>query len=255
VQTRRSARPAPTPKLPVSRRLEDVRQLKGFLSLRSFWAKLSENWRAEDGAVSYEAVRNYHYDREPPAAYLARVAEVFGFSLRWLITGNGPKTEPKGRIDSTDTGETRLVALKETVLRELGIPKRQLSEDIPYWVRSLETVWLEFAFTQMLRVDESATAYAQHGADTHFVGVMKSVAKAIAAPIEALGEIQTEEINEQTLGDYILSAVPSLHMLARERMRQWRFSPRANATHGGEKKRTIKQGIKPKHKPTKRRKS
>jgi hypothetical protein len=58
-------------------------------SLRSFWQRLREGW---DDGVSYEAVRGYHYDREPPAAYLARVAQVFGVRLEWLITGTGPQT-------------------------------------------------------------------------------------------------------------------------------------------------------------------
>jgi hypothetical protein len=86
---RRPARPAPPPKTETAKRLEHVRTQNGLPSLRSFWQRLQDGW--EDGA-SYEAVRGYHWNREPPAAYLARVAQVFGVRLEWLITGTGPQT-------------------------------------------------------------------------------------------------------------------------------------------------------------------
>lgn len=34
----------------------------------------------------------YHWKREPPPSYLARVAEVFGVRIEWLVTGEGRVT-------------------------------------------------------------------------------------------------------------------------------------------------------------------
>lgn len=80
--------PKASPKRPIPSRLEDVRALFGIPSLKAFWAQLCEGWQEKE-AVSYEAVRNYHYNRDAPASYLARVSEVFGVSLKWLVTGEG----------------------------------------------------------------------------------------------------------------------------------------------------------------------
>ena len=87
---RRPSRPAPAPKTAMGRRLEEVRAHTGYPSLRSFWARLDEGWEEEDGRVSYEAARNYHYDRAPPVSYLVRVSDVFNVSLEWLATEKGP---------------------------------------------------------------------------------------------------------------------------------------------------------------------
>ena len=91
---KKPARPAPPAEMPSAKRLEDVRAWAGVPSLRGFWQQLAENWM--EGRVSYEAVRNYHYDREAPAAYLARVAKVFNVSLVWLITGDDHMTAAHG---------------------------------------------------------------------------------------------------------------------------------------------------------------
>ena len=84
-QNRGRAYPNPPPKPGISERLERVRAHMGYQSKRAFWQRLCEGW---DEAVSYEAVRNYHYDREPPPSYLARVVRVFPeVRLEWLVTG------------------------------------------------------------------------------------------------------------------------------------------------------------------------
>ena len=43
----------------------------------------------EEGRVSYEAARNYHFDRDPPVSYLIRVSKIFNVSLEWLATEVG----------------------------------------------------------------------------------------------------------------------------------------------------------------------
>ncbi len=85
-EQRGRAYPSPPPEHPISERLERVRARFRYGSKRAFWQKVRDGW---DKKVSYEAVRTYHHDREPPPSYLARVGEVFGVRLEWLITGKG----------------------------------------------------------------------------------------------------------------------------------------------------------------------
>lgn len=83
--------PNPDAKHPISARLEKVRAHFDVESKRAFHRRLSDGW---GDSVSYEAVRNYHYDREPPPSYLARVAEVFpDIRIEWLVAGKGEMTE------------------------------------------------------------------------------------------------------------------------------------------------------------------
>lgn len=83
------------PILESSKRLEEVRNRLGYTTLRDFWRVLTA-----DGAcqVSYEAVRNYHLNREAPAQYLAQVARVFGARLEWLVTGEGERFRAESEI-------------------------------------------------------------------------------------------------------------------------------------------------------------
>jgi hypothetical protein len=88
---RKPARPAPAPTIATAERLERVRTHTGIPSQRAFWQRVAEGW---DDAPSYEAVRTYHFNREAPAAYLARVAYVFPeIRLEWLVTGEGEMTD------------------------------------------------------------------------------------------------------------------------------------------------------------------
>lgn len=97
---RKPARPAPAPTTGTAKRLEYVRtEVARLPSLRSFWARLLEGW---EGAASYEAVRSYHFNREPPASYLARVAEVFDMRLEWLVTGQGSPQQTTAAPERAD---------------------------------------------------------------------------------------------------------------------------------------------------------
>ena len=80
-----------SPRVPLEKskpaeRLEYVRRNAGVETLKDFWEEISKILD-----VSYEAARNYHTHREPPAQYYAAVAERFGVRLEWLIRGGlGP---------------------------------------------------------------------------------------------------------------------------------------------------------------------
>src|SRR5687768_13368277 len=100
---RKTAYPNPVPERPMAKRLEKVRTRFGVRSRREFWLQLGEKdpeldvvrWKTKDGeeSVSYPSVKYYHFDRDAPAAYLARVAAVFGVRLEWLISGTDEMTE------------------------------------------------------------------------------------------------------------------------------------------------------------------
>ncbi len=108
----------------LSARLEQVREEKGFSTLKDFWRQLIEGDQYE---VSYEAVRNYHFNRQPPVAYLARVADVFGYRLEWLIKGEEPRTveEQKRELEAKvidlarDLSEEPLAEYVEEYLEKL----------------------------------------------------------------------------------------------------------------------------------------
>jgi hypothetical protein len=91
VAKKRQGRPVGTPQPGIPARLEQIRNKHGVKSLSDFHERLMERRGEKDTFdVSYSAVRNYHADRDPPLAYLRRVAEVFGEDLGWLVTGRVP---------------------------------------------------------------------------------------------------------------------------------------------------------------------
>lgn len=98
---RKPAKAAPAPIIPTARRLEQIREASDFQSLRAFWGHVLDGWRDEYDhpvALSYEAVRTYHYDKPAPASYLARVAALFGYRLDWLVTGEGARTQAEASV-------------------------------------------------------------------------------------------------------------------------------------------------------------
>ncbi len=99
VAKKRRGQPAPAPKRPISRRLEQVRAAKRVETLLDFHERLTEDSGLE---VSYSGVRNYHYDRDPPISYLERVAEVFKVRLAWLVTGERYMTDLEDFMQEED---------------------------------------------------------------------------------------------------------------------------------------------------------
>lgn len=93
------SQPNPGPQNVFAERLEHIRKIHGLRTLSDFHRELLEPRRENDDyEVSYAAVRNYHCDREPPASYLLRVADVFSIRLPWLLKGEGKPTEVEERL-------------------------------------------------------------------------------------------------------------------------------------------------------------
>jgi hypothetical protein len=90
VAKKRRGQPAPAPRTPVARRLEHIRDTSGVETLLDFHERITKGGKFK---VSYSAVRNYHFDRDPPLDYLERVADEFGVRLAWLTAGDGRMRE------------------------------------------------------------------------------------------------------------------------------------------------------------------
>lgn len=67
-------------------RVELAREEAGH-DLKRFWSQLVDR---ADLELGYETARRYHRDREPSLDYLVAIAEVFGYRLEWLATGQEP---------------------------------------------------------------------------------------------------------------------------------------------------------------------
>jgi hypothetical protein len=175
----------------MAQRLEDVREHFRIPSIRAFHARLVEGW-ASDDAVSYEAVRNYHYDRDAPAAYLARVAKVFpGVRLEYLVTGDGEMTEEEEQAQSEVARVAAAVAPLEQLKYVVGAVHDALG--VPRWTSRLHEVpaWgpLVLQTAQRLcaaRASSNLRATGEMG-DYELPEATADVASAISAPLQALG--------------------------------------------------------------------
>jgi hypothetical protein len=205
---RRPTRPIPPPKTEIARRLEHVRLLSGLPSLRSFWARLAKEWPDADGAVSYEAARNYHYDREPSVAYIARVAVVFGFRLEWLISEKGAPTEQEEQLRLADArarevsdpmGGATLAGLLEV------LPAFPLQSQLTFEYRHLSAVSIKLALALIQRGDaEVADTYRRAG---HLVG------ECIVAPLRIL-QAQFPIAERRLAQAYVTAAAHAVEIVA-----------------------------------------
>ena len=201
---RRGRGGGPEPINEMAKRLEAVRERFGVPSMRAFHAKLDDGWSKEDGRVSYEAVRNYHYDRDAPASYLARVAKVFeGVRLEYLVSGDGPMTKEEELTKEEATRETlaslgpwpsiahqegyelytRVLKVRDEILRELTPgPTFATARYMP--------VWAAPAMEACRRLHVSGT----------------ELGRALKGPLEALGL----RPNGAAIDGYILGMIPLL---------------------------------------------
>jgi hypothetical protein len=187
------SQPAPQPIGAIARRLERVRTKEGFPTLRAFLSRLKEGWSGPASAVSYEAVRNYHFDREPPVTYLARVNEVFPqYTLLWLATGRYTDSAPEVVRDS----EIRRSIVRD-VLRALRVENRNL-DDSPAWVDDF--VRLVSALDRVL--DPLGVKPVGHSTPL----ILSRLGDALDAPLTAVGIYAgalTEEAQDRYIGGIV----------------------------------------------------
>lgn len=241
VHTRHPARRAPAPKTETAKRLEYVRALSRLPSLRAFHAHLAKNWQKTDGSVSYEAVRNYHYDREPPAQYLARVAAVFGVPLTWLVTGEGQPTTAHDEAAAVSSGTVPLALdwqreragrLLHTILQFMCVPQlggedvpywSSPNSHIPYWVAPLGELRLRLVLGGSYAVHDPLGMPDPRGdlpGNTYLDPMIEyDIARALKGPLEAF-HVDAAQMEPDTLGDYITMMIPALLAIAAEQRKQ-----------------------------------
>jgi len=184
-----------------ARRLEYVRQAVQCKTLREFWRRLIEGG---DYEVSYEAVRNYHSDRDPPVDYLIRVAGVFGVSLEWLATG---EKQPWPGDASVET------AAREVV--ERGHHEFETSLEEVFWQYSklpplARAVVLKACDRLFRDAQFRASLQGRSGPTRSYVG--RFVGKALAGPLmnAVAGTVRTGDLHTWQVESYVLGICQAL---------------------------------------------
>lgn len=199
VQRRRSV-----PETKTASRLEFVRTKVQCTTLREFWRELTK----ADYDISYEAVRNYHYDREPPVDYLVQVSTTFDVNLTWLATGQGQPWPEEPGID-----EAAEEAAGETW-------RKEYESGIQEFLRSYETL-PPLAVAVVLRTCDRLYRDAQFrarlsgktGPTRAYIG--RFVGKAIAGPLvnAVAGTVKAQDLHAWQIESYVLSLCTALTAL------------------------------------------
>ncbi|MEJ2206042.1 MAG: hypothetical protein P8170_18255 [Gemmatimonadota bacterium] len=197
------------PEIAIAERLEHVRGHVNCGTLRDFWRELT----ADGGyQVSYEAVRNYHHDREPPVEYLVQVARVFGVDLEWLATGDG------GAWGASENGngngarlETRDIEDEARREYEAGIREHlrrfgrlpPLAADV--MLRTCDRFYRDAHLRSRLN--------GKGGPTRAYVG--RFVGKAVAGPLvnAVAGTVRTSDLHPWQLESYVLGICGALTAL------------------------------------------
>ncbi len=220
------------PEIDIAQRLEYVRGHSNCTTLRDFWRELTL-----DGAyqVSYEAVRNYHHDREPPVEYLVQVARVFDVDLEWLATGvgvnrNGNGQEENGHV--AENGEAADIGNgvangnglashgRERARDESDLARWEFEKGIREHLRRYDRL-TPLATAVLLRTCDRfyrdahlrAHATGKAGPTRPYVG--RFVGKAIAGPLvnAVAGTVRTCDLHPWQLESYVLGMCSALTAL------------------------------------------
>lgn len=181
-------------------RLERVREERGYQDLRSFWRDLVKPFEGDEGYdISYDAARTYHVEgRQPPAAYLARVAKVFGVRLEWLVTGEGQPTESEEVLFRAVTPQGAVPAGP----RHLALGRHATN--------ALLEAWAELAKPHSGRLGqvpgETGLTLAGH--------IWQDTQKAVRAPLDATGLPVPDRIDD-AFNDFAVSVAEAIRRYAR----------------------------------------
>ena len=184
-----------------ARRLEYVRQAVQCQTLRDFWRRLIDGGEYE---ISYEAVRNYHSDRDPPVEYLIRVSEVFGVSLEWLATGNAQPWPADSEVETAarDVVEQRHHEF-ETALEEVFWQYRKLPPlAVAVVLKTCDRLFKDAEFR--------ASIQGHTGPTKAYVG--RFVGKALAGPLmnAVAGTVRTSDLHTWQVESYSVGICQAL---------------------------------------------
>ena len=180
-------------------RLEWVRKTHGFRDLRPFWRRVAAPHQGDDGySISYDAVRTYHVvGREAPAAYLARVADVFGIRLVWLVTGRGLPTEAEMQGENDE------------FVVELAIRRKRMD---PLTRAALGT---EMISGNLVAQVWAFVSLKPDGGPLFDDARSLGFAEAVTAPIRALG-VAPDRVSRYLMDNFISQQLASLALIIQE---------------------------------------
>ncbi len=187
-----------------ARRLEYVRQAVQCKTLRDFWRRLTEGG---DYEISYEAVRNYHSDRDPPVDYLVQVGRVFGVNLKWLATGESQPWPADSAVESAaqevvERGHNDFeVALEEVFWQYRKLPPLAMAAVL----KTCDRLYRDAQFRGSLQ--------GRNGPTRAYVG--RFVGKALAGPLvnAVAGTVRTSDLHAWQMESYALGMCQALTSL------------------------------------------
>ena len=187
-----------------SRRLELVRERVQCATLRDFWREITKD---AGYRVSYEAVRNYHNDRDPPVDYLVRVADVFGVDLHWLATGRGAPwpADPSIGERAREAGAAGTIEF-EQALREVFWQYETLPPlAIAAVLKTCDRLHRDAAFRTRISGKTTPTR--------PYIG--RFVGKALAGPLvnAVAGSVHTSDLHPWQMESYVLALCQGLAAL------------------------------------------
>lgn len=197
------SQPNPQPEDPISARLEHVRvQVLGISSKRAFWKRLVEG--SDPHFVSYSAVKNYHYDREPPISYLTRVSKVFGVRVPWLLLGTGAPTEAAELVNRSGPA----LSAAESARAKL------FYERIPLYEALDPLVQFQIAGITRVLLDEGPDGDVT---DDRMVEAAESVLELLLAPFQRFHgrRPSREALMSDRFTDYSVAALGAISVAAR----------------------------------------
>ncbi len=197
-----------------ARRLGEVLRHFHLKSVRKFWLSLGEGdvkrarWQDDAGAerlVSYPSAKKYHNLQDPidpPAYYLARVSQVYGVRLDWLLREQGPMIEQERRVEE---GQQLMADVLRIVHRELGslAPFGMIAEEVS---KAITPAVLQAAsWRSAVGGDEVEDVRERH------LNAAGAVGRAVLAPLKELGLIP-DSWPEAVKAQYILHAIAGLQV-------------------------------------------
>ena len=192
------------PETQTANRLEFIRSKVQCDTLRDFWRELTKG----DYRVSYEAVRNYHYDREPPVDYLVQVSSVFDVNLRWLATGDGQPWPEEPGIDKAAeeaSGESWRKEYESGIQEHLRSYETLPPLAVAVILRTCDRLYRDAQFRARLA--------AKAGPSRSYIG--RFVGKAIAGPLvnAVAGTVKSGDLHAWQIESYVLALCTALTSL------------------------------------------
>lgn len=204
----------------IQQRLKDE-VAKEWASLRQFQQAV-EKTDPDARGVSYASVHAYVEGKEevdPPLSFLRVAADLFGVRLGWLTTGVGPRTDDDGELDQISHDALGALShggwnadLEAALERSLGGPILPVGRAfVAYHWRQVREAYRPGSSNLGLYGEDPVDTPPPPGQPDD-LAVLELFAKAIAAPLTALGfERPIDRFSTvQQLTDYVIEIVPAV---------------------------------------------